>query len=89
MHAQRRRNSLKLFGLVIGLFALSCSSSTGSGGIGAVSCGIGTEAPSDALVFRNFTLIDGGDHAPVPQAAMVVEDGRVSWVGSEKDLKAP
>ena len=44
---------------------------------------------SDALVFRNFTLIDGGDREPVQQAAMVVEQGRVSWVGPAADLKAP
>src|SRR5678809_1146310 len=43
----------------------------------------------DALVFRNFTLIDGGDHAPVPNAAMVVEKGRVSWVGPGAGLKEP
>jgi imidazolonepropionase-like amidohydrolase len=86
MPEQRRRNSLKLAALILGLFALSCS---GSGGIGAVSCGFGSEGSSDALVFRNFTLIDGGDHAPVPKAAMVVENGRISWVGPEADLKAP
>jgi imidazolonepropionase-like amidohydrolase len=84
MHARN-----KLLILFFGILALSCS---GSGGVGAVSCGIGTEAPgsSDAVVFRNFTLIDGGDHAPVPNAAMVVEkSGRISWVGPEADLKAP
>ena len=78
---------LKLAALVVGLFALSCS---GSGGVGAVSCSMGSGAPSsDALVFRNFTLIDGGDHAPLPNAAMVVEKGRITWVGPEADLKAP
>ena len=98
MPEQRRRNPagrpegrplhrrLKLAALFFGLIALSCS---GSGGIGAVSCGIGSEGSSDALVFRNFTLIDGGDHAPLPKAAMVVEKGRISWVGPEADLKAP
>src|SRR6185295_16678175 len=29
------------------------------------------------------------DHAPLPDAAMVVEKGRIFWVGSEADLKAP
>ena len=81
---------LKLAALVFGMFALSCS---GSGGLGSVGCsfGLGSEAPGsgDALVFRNFTLIDGGDHAPVPNAAMVVEKGRVSWVGPAADLKEP
>jgi len=53
-----------------------------------VSVGVGT-ATSDALVLRNFTLIDGGDRAPVAQAAMLVEGGRVSWVGPASELKAP
>jgi imidazolonepropionase-like amidohydrolase len=50
---------------------------------------MGSEGSSEALVFRNFTLIDGGDHAPLPKAAMVVEKGRIAWVGPEADLKAP
>lgn len=55
----------------------------------AVGCGGTTTPSSDAIVLRNFTLIDGGDHEPVPQAAMVVEQGRISWVGREADLQAP
>lgn len=49
------------------------------------------EAPaaSDALVLRNFTLIDGGDHAVLSPAAMVVEAGRVTWVGPQANLEAP
>ena len=43
----------------------------------------------DALVFRNFTLIDGGDRAPVPQAAMVVEQGRISGSGRRPISKRP
>ena len=50
---------------------------------------IGAPAASDALVLRNFTLIDGGDHAVVSPAAMVVEQGRVAWVGPEARLEAP
>ena len=82
--------SLKVVALFLGLIALSCS---GSGGIGSVGCSFGPgseEAGSgDALVFRNFTLIDGGDHAPLPDAAMVVEKGRVSSVGPAAEVKAP
>jgi imidazolonepropionase-like amidohydrolase len=55
----------------------------------AMGCSGESPAASDALVLRNFTLIDGGDHEPMPQAAMVVEQGRISWVGREADLKAP
>ena len=86
----QRRPSFAFGALALTLFALSCGS-TGSGGIGAMSCsaGRGPASASDAIVLRNFTLIDGGDHEPVPQAAMVVEQGRISWVGRGADLKAP
>lgn len=82
MPAQRLRNSFTLGVFVLGLAALSCSRSGGDG----------AEAPSGgpaALVFRNFTLIDGTDRAPLAQAALVVQNGRVSWVGPAIDLKAP
>jgi imidazolonepropionase-like amidohydrolase len=61
------------FVLVLGLFALGCGGSAPENG--------------DVFVLRNFTLIDGGDHAPVRNAAMVVTGGRVSWVGPEAELK--
>ena len=63
----------RLAALILGVFAMSC----------------GGGSSSDALVFRGFTLIDGGDHAPLANGAMVVEKGHVSWVGAEADLKAP
>ena len=76
----------KFAALILVAFTIGC-------GFTATGCsmGFGTEAPAsgDTLVLRNFTLIDGGDHAPVPQAAMVVENGRISWVGPEADLQAP
>jgi len=62
--------------LLLALLAISCSSA-------------GSAPESDALVLRNFTLIDGGDRAPVAQAAMLVDDGRVVWAGPESELKAP
>jgi len=79
---------LKLAGLALGLFALSCGGGTGHSGCAFTVLREGGAA-SDALVFRNFTLIDGGDHAPLSKAAMVVEKGRISWVGPEADLQAP
>jgi imidazolonepropionase-like amidohydrolase len=50
-----------------------------------------TPAPSapGALVLRNFTLIDGNGGAPLPNAALVAEGGRITWVGSAAQLKAP
>src|SRR5688500_12992597 len=76
------RTGVKVTALILGILALSCS---GSGGESK-------EAPpggAAALVFRNFTLIDGTGGAPLAPAAMVVQNGRVSWVGSATDLKAP
>lgn len=57
-----------------------------------VACGRTAATPSpagDALVLRNFTLIDGTDRAPVRDAAIVVEGGRITWVGPAADLRAP
>src|SRR5687767_14183882 len=68
--------------LILTILALSCS---GSGGEGAE----GPPGAAAALVFRNFTLVDGADRGPLPQAAMIVQNGRVSWVGAASDLKAP
>jgi len=46
-------------------------------------------ADAAATVFRNFTLIDGTGAAPVAAAALVVDAGRVSWVGPVAGLQAP
>jgi len=46
-------------------------------------------AQAAAKVFRNFTLIDGTGAAPVAAAALVVDAGRVSWVGPVAGLRAP
>jgi imidazolonepropionase-like amidohydrolase len=58
----------------------------------AAGCGQ-TEAPpaqaGDARVLRNFTLIDGTDRPPVPASAMVIDEGRIAWVGPAADLDAP
>jgi imidazolonepropionase-like amidohydrolase len=40
-------------------------------------------------VLRDFTLVDGTGRAAVPHSAVVVEDGRISWVGSTAKLKVP
>lgn len=45
--------------------------------------------PGDMTVLRNFTLIDGTGRPPLPDAAMTISDGRVSWVGPAADLDAP
>ncbi len=58
----------------------------------ALACGLSACAPAaseDVQVYRDFVLIDGTGAAPVPDAAMVVRDGRISWVGPAAELNAP
>jgi imidazolonepropionase-like amidohydrolase len=61
----------------------------------AVACGRTAPAPAseesspDLLVFRNFTLIDGTDQAPVSGAGMIVDAGRITWVGPAAELQPP
>lgn len=43
----------------------------------------------EVKVFKNFTLIDGTGRAPVQNSAMVVDNGRIQWVGPASQLKAP
>ena len=40
-------------------------------------------------VLKNFTLIDGTGHAPLPNAAMILDNGRIVWVGPAAKLKPP
>ncbi len=44
---------------------------------------------AETKVFRHFTLIDGGGGDPVSDAAMIVNGGRIEWVGISSQLKAP
>ena len=62
------------------------------GALGSTSC----EGPpavlapgSDVSAFKNFTLFDGTDRQPMTPAAMLITDGRISWVGPSADLSAP
>ena len=49
----------------------------------------GTAAHAEVTVLENFTLIDGTGRAPVPASALVMDDGRISWVGPVAQLKIP
>jgi len=40
-------------------------------------------------VFRDFTLIDGTGAAARPHSAMVVENGRIQWIGALSKLRVP
>jgi imidazolonepropionase-like amidohydrolase len=44
---------------------------------------------AETKVFRNFTLIDGTGRAAASNSAMIIENGRISWVGPVSQLKAP
>src|ERR1700730_4968654 len=44
---------------------------------------------AEVKVFKGFTLIDGSGGAPAPGSAMIVDNGRISWVGPTAKLKAP
>ena len=44
---------------------------------------------AEIKVFEHFTLIDGNGGAPRRDSAMIVDNGRIQWVGPEASLKAP
>jgi len=48
-----------------------------------------TSLLAQVKVLKNFTLIDGTGRAPLPHAALILENGRIEWVGPEAKLKAP
>ena len=46
-------------------------------------------AYGETKVFKNFTLIDGTGRAAASASAVIVENGRISWIGPVAQLKAP
>jgi imidazolonepropionase-like amidohydrolase len=56
----------------------------------AVTPSLKAQAPrTDVRVLRGFTLIDGTGSAPAANSAMVIEGGRITWVGPVASLRAP
>jgi imidazolonepropionase-like amidohydrolase len=49
----------------------------------------GSRAWPAAIVLKGFTLIDGTDHAPARDSAMIINNGRIEWVGGTSALNAP
>ena len=43
----------------------------------------------EVRVLKGFTLIDGTGRPAAPDSAMIVDNGRIVWVGRAADLKAP
>src|SRR3984957_15766207 len=48
-----------------------------------------TSLVAEIKALKNFTLIDGTGREPVAHAAMILNDGRIEWVGSAAKLKIP
>jgi imidazolonepropionase-like amidohydrolase len=44
---------------------------------------------AETRVFQGFTLFDGTGKPQVADAAMIVTDGRITWVGAKSTLKKP
>ncbi|MDQ1474630.1 MAG: hypothetical protein QOJ99_6110 [Bryobacterales bacterium] len=44
---------------------------------------------AEVKVLKNFTLIDGTGRAPVPNSAMIIDAGRITWIGPASQVKAP
>ena len=44
---------------------------------------------AEVRVLRGFTLIDGTGRPAAPNSAMIIDDGRIRWVGRVADLKIP
>lgn len=44
---------------------------------------------AETRVFQGFTLIDGTGKPPLADAAMVITDGRITYVGAKKTMKIP
>jgi len=59
--------------------------------VAALMAGALSAAPVAAktVALSHFTLIDGTGRAPVRNAAMIIRDGRISWVGPAARLKVP
>lgn len=47
------------------------------------------EPTAETKVLRNFRLIDGNGGDPLPNAAMIVTDGRISWIGADGAVTVP
>jgi imidazolonepropionase-like amidohydrolase len=56
----------------------------------ALAPSLKAQAPrADVRVLRGFTLIDGTGSAPAPNSAMIIDGGRITWVGPAARLTAP
>jgi imidazolonepropionase-like amidohydrolase len=61
---------------------------TGVGALCAVAAASGAQ-PSAVKAFTGFTLIDGTDRRPIPNATLLVRDGRILAAGSSSAVPVP
>lgn len=55
----------------------------------AMFAGLPGTAAAQTTVLRDFTLIDGTGSAPAANQAIIVTDGRITWVGPSAKVKVP
>lgn len=55
----------------------------------ALALALAAAAVAEVKVLHNVTLIDGTGRKPVTGAALLIDNGRIKWVGSKDKLKAP
>src|SRR5436305_9409504 len=48
-----------------------------------------TSLKAEVRVLRGFTLIDGTGAAAAPNSAMIIDAGRITWVGAASKVKVP
>jgi imidazolonepropionase-like amidohydrolase len=75
--------------LALALLAAACGGNSSPSEGGENAAAEGSRATRQTLILRNFTLIDGTDRVPSPGSAMVIEDGRIAWLGPNSDVKVP
>ena len=56
---------------------------------GLVAATTATGVAAETQVLRHFTLIDGTGRAPRADQALIMTDGKISWVGPSAKLKVP
>jgi imidazolonepropionase-like amidohydrolase len=54
-----------------------------------LACLLAVPAFAETKVLTNFTLIDGTGRDPAPNSAMIITDGRITWVGPASSLSKP
>src|SRR5690348_10954286 len=59
------------------------------GAMAAALLAMSAPAFAESTVLKNVTVIDGTGAAPKPNSAIVMTDGKIAYVGSMANLKAP